>query len=330
MKPISLFSLLVLLIGNLFSQTDLAGSEDHPLLTRYPGSYISYYETVKYREYSLATGPVTGYRHIEEKQTIAGQLTRITYSIDQPAEALSISEVYRDYLQAVKKAGITILAEGHSPKSSPRGAVGEGGWIGLALGPNKFRQGASALALFAGTSSSGGSFSIIGRVDRPEGPTYLALYGERHSKDLVICHLDVIEVKGAETGKVFADADFISQAIEDRGSVVIYGITFDFDQATIKPESAPTIAEIAKYLQSKPNISLFVVGHTDMKGSLEYNLRLSKNRAQAVVDALVEQHGIARTRLSADGVAFLSPKANNLTEEGRAINRRTELVRRVE
>ncbi|MEM7369227.1 MAG: OmpA family protein [Bacteroidota bacterium] len=321
---------LWLLPGIMIGQTDVEGSEDHPLLTRYPGSYISYYETVKFREYSFATGPVTGYRHIEEKQNIEGQLTRITYYVDKHVDDLSISEVYRDYAQAIEKAGITVLAKGGNPQRNVDKQVGGSGWIGLALGANSFRQGAAANFLFAGTSSSGGTFAVMGRVDRPEGPTYLALYGERHSKDLVICHLDVLEVKGAETGNVFADADFISKAIADRGSVVIYGITFDFDKSTIKPESKSTLDEIAKYLTDNPSISLYVVGHTDMKGSLEYNLRLSKARAKAVVDAMVNEYGIKASRLASDGVAFLSPKATNISDEGRAMNRRTELVRRVE
>ena len=315
---------------SLHAQTDLKGSEDHPLLSRYPGSYISYYEEVKFREYTLSTQPISGYRHIADQQTLEGQLTRITYFVDKHVDDLSISEVYRDYKQAISKAGITILAEGQTPTNSPRGGIGQGGWIGLALGTNSFPQGAAANYLFAGTSSSGGSFAIMGRVDRPTGPVYLALYGERHSKDLVVCHLDVIETKAAETGKVFADADFISKEIEDKGSVVIYGITFDFDKSTIKPESKPTLDEIGKYLNANPTISLFVVGHTDMKGSLPYNRTLSKSRATAVVEALVVDYGIARSRLTPDGVAFLSPIATNASEEGRAINRRTELVRRME
>lgn len=314
----------------LMSQTDVKGSEDHPLLTRYPGSFISYYETVKFREYTFATGPITGYRHIGEKKTIEGQLTRITYSLKKHVDDLSISEVYRDYAQAIEKAGITVLAKGRNPQRNVGKQVGGSAWIGLALGTNSFPQGVSANLLFAGTSSSGGTFALMGRVDRPEGPTYLALYGERHSKDLVICHLDVLETKGAETGNVFADADFISKEIADRGSVVIYGITFDFDKSTIKPESKSTLDEIAKYLTDNPAISLYVVGHTDMKGSLEYNLRLSKARAKAVVDAMVNDYGIKSSRLSSDGVAFLSPKATNVSEEGRAMNRRTELVRRIE
>ncbi|MCB0630800.1 MAG: OmpA family protein, partial [Lewinella sp.] len=182
--------------------------------------------------------------------------------------------------------------------------------------------------LFAGTSSSGGTFSIIGQAERPEGATYVALYGERHSAELIVVHVDIIETKAAETGQVSVNADYLKKEIEEKGSVVIYGITFDFDSSVIKPASKPTIAEIAQYLKTNPDISLYVVGHTDMKGSLDYNLHLSKARAKAVVDALVNEYDIADNRLLSDGVAFLAPKATNDTEDGRALNRRTELVKR--
>ena len=324
------FTLLMIafIIGSAQAQMDQEGSQDHPLITRYPGSYIDYYETVKFLEYDLATGPITGYRYIAERETIAGQLTRITYLIKEPVDKLSITEVYRDYSQAMQQAGLSILAKGLFPERNVKGEVGGGSWIGIALKPQPFSRGGAPNLLFAGTSSSGGTFSIVGRLDRPEGTTYAALYGERHSKDLVVVHLDVIETKSAELGNVSVNADYLKKEIEDRGSVVIYGIQFDFDSSNIKPASAPTLAEIGRYLKDNPDIDLYVVGHTDMKGSLQYNLNLSKNRAKAVVDALVQDHGIAKDRLIPDGVAFLAPKASNATEEGRAINRRTELVRR--
>ncbi len=312
------------------AQTDKPGSEDHPLLTRYPDSYIGYYETVKFREYILATGPVTGYRYIAERDTLEGQLTRITYLIDKPAEALSIGEVYQDYYLALQKAGISIIAKGSFAQSNVKGDVGGGQWIGLALGANSFQQGAAANYLFAGTSSSGGTFAIIGKVGRADGATYVAIYGERHSNKKVIVHVDVIELKAAETGHVFADADYISKEIADRGSVAIYGIFFDFNSSTIKPESKASLDEIAAYLKTNPNISLYVVGHTDMTGTLSYNLKLSKDRAKAVVDALTKDYGIASERLISDGVAFLAPRATNESDLGRSMNRRTELVRRIE
>lgn len=322
------FLLLCCSLPFIQAQKDREGSKDHPLISRYPGSFIDYYETVKFLEYDLATGPITGYRYIEKRETVPGQLTRITYLLKEPVDKVSITEVYRDYLQAMEQAGLSILAKGLFPERNVKGDVGGGSWIGIALKPQPFSQGGAPNYLFAGTSSSGGTFSVVGRLERPEGKTYAAIYGERHSDELVVVHLDIIETKDAELGNVSVNAEYLKKEIEDRGSVVIYGIQFDFDSSTIKPTSAPTLSEIAKYLKENPGIALYVVGHTDMKGSLEYNLNLSKSRAKAVVDALVQQHGIAKDRLLSDGVAFLAPKATNATEEGRAINRRTELVRR--
>lgn len=310
------------------AQKDLEGSKDHPLINRYPGSFIDYYETVKFLEYDLATGPITGYRYIEQREIIPGQLTRITYLLKEPVDKVSITEVYRDYLEAMQKAGLSILAKGLFPERNVKGTVGGGSWIGIALKPQPFSQGGAPNYLFAGTSTAGGTFSLVGRLDRPEGTSYAAIYGERHSAELVVVHLDIIETKAAETGHIAVNADYLKSEIEDRGSVVIYGIQFDFDSSTLKPSSAETLSEIARYLKENPDISLFVVGHTDMKGSLEYNLNLSKSRSRSVVDALVRDYGIEKDRLIPDGVAFLAPKATNDTDEGRAINRRTELVRR--
>lgn len=313
-----------------YAQMDVEGSEDHPLLTRYPDAYISYYETVKFREYSFATGPVTSYRYIENKQTLEGAVTRITYYIDKPASELSISEVYRDYAQAFQKASIATLAKGSFVQSNVKKELGGGTWIGLALGTNEFPQGAAANYLFAGTSSAGGTFAIMGQVNRPDSPTYVAVYGERHSDKLVVVHVDIIELQAADIGYVFADANYVRKEIAEKGSVAIYGIQFDFNSSTIKPESESSLDEIAKYLRNNPDILLYVVGHTDMTGTLSYNLTLSKDRARAVVNALVNDYGIATGRLTADGVAFLAPRATNESELGRSMNRRTELVRRID
>ena len=301
------------------AQEDIENSEDHPLLTRYPGTHIASYEKIKYREYSLAYGPVTGYRKIDKKEELAGQLYRITYVIDIDVEKLSIGEVYLDYKQAFQKAGISIMADGLDSNGKKRNEVGGSGWIGLALGTNTFPQKSKANYLFAGTSSAGGTFSIIGKVSRPDGATYVAVYGERHSKSKVVVHVDIIEEAAAETGKVSADADYIKKEMEEKGMVIIYGINFDFDSAKIKADSKPALDEIAKFLKDNSDINIYIVGHTDMQGTLMYNMTLSKNRARSVVEELVKTYDLDRSRFEADGVGPLAPKSTNDTEYPQAI-----------
>ncbi len=97
-------------------------------------------------------------------------------------------------------------------------------------------------------------------------------------------------------------------------------------KAEIKPESKAALDEIAKLLKGEPNLKLHVVGHTDNVGGYEPNLGLSRRRAEAVVGALARNYGISAARLTPNGVAYLAPVAVNTTEEGRAKNRRVELI----
>ncbi|MBZ5546198.1 MAG: OmpA family protein, partial [Acidobacteriia bacterium] len=110
------------------------------------------------------------------------------------------------------------------------------------------------------------------------------------------------------------------------GSISLYGIYFDTAKSELKPESEPTLSEIAKLLKGNTTLKVAVVGHTDMVGDPAANLKLSQARAQSVINALVTKHGITGSRLAAFGAGSYAPVASNKTEEGRAKNRRVELV----
>lgn len=123
-------------------------------------------------------------------------------------------------------------------------------------------------------------------------------------------------------------AEQIARSILDEGKAVFYGIYFDTDKAVLKPESTPTLVEMAKWLKNNPKNMVYIVGHTDLQGAAEHNLKLSKARGTAVVEALVKQHGIKPDRLTGEGVGPFSPMSNNTSEAGRAKNRRVEMVLR--
>lgn len=126
---------------------------------------------------------------------------------------------------------------------------------------------------------------------------------------------------------VVADAQAFSNDIRTTGHAAVYGIYFDTGKSNIKPESAKTIAEIAKLLKSDPGLKIHVVGHTDNAGGIESNIKLSQSRAEAVVQDLVKNNGIAASRLRAYGCGQFAPVASNDTEDGRGKNRRVELVK---
>jgi outer membrane protein OmpA-like peptidoglycan-associated protein len=118
----------------------------------------------------------------------------------------------------------------------------------------------------------------------------------------------------------------MAKGLGETGHIALYGLYFDTDKAVIKPESRPTLDQIAKLLSGHPGLNVYIVGHTDSQGKPAYNLDLSRRRAEAVAEDLARNYGIAKTRLSTAGVGLLAPVGSNATEAGRALNRRVELV----
>lgn len=132
--------------------------------------------------------------------------------------------------------------------------------------------------------------------------------------------------KGTMVQDVVANADAFSSDLKTTGHAAVYGIYFDTGKSDVKPESEPALKEVAKLLSSDAQLRLLVVGHTDSVGQLEGNLKLSQARADAVVKTLTTRHGVAASRLRAHGAGPIAPVATNRTDEGRAKNRRVELV----
>ncbi|HAR97064.1 MAG TPA: hypothetical protein DCR97_14055 [Deltaproteobacteria bacterium] len=127
--------------------------------------------------------------------------------------------------------------------------------------------------------------------------------------------------------KVVASAETMRNDINATGHVSIYGIYFDTGKSEIKPDSDAAISEIARLLKTNGALKVHVVGHTDNVGSFDSNMKLSKDRADAVARTLSGKYGIAALRLKAHGVASLAPVTSNDTEDGKAKNRRVELVK---
>jgi OmpA-OmpF porin, OOP family len=126
--------------------------------------------------------------------------------------------------------------------------------------------------------------------------------------------------------EVTADASSLSDEISKSGHVAVYSIHFDTGKAVIQPDSESVLGEIAKLLQQNPDLKLRVEGHTGNQGSAAANQVLSEKRVQAVVGWLVA-HDVQASRLAAKGLGATKPVSDNSTEDGRAKNRRVELVK---
>jgi len=137
--------------------------------------------------------------------------------------------------------------------------------------------------------------------------------------------LTIIE-KQAMKQEVTMDAATMASGLSDSGRIAVAGILFDTGKSELMPESEPALVEVAKLLTDNPTLRVYIVGHTDMAADLNTNLKLSQARAQSVVTALVSKHGISAARLIPFGNGPYAPVASNKTDEGRAKNRRVELV----
>ena len=289
---------------------DEEGSKDHPLITRYPGSYITHYLSKQFDEFTLPLGK-TAEQGFAKSQHLEGKVTRIVYVAPQGRTVL---EVFRNYQGALKKAAFeTLFACG------PQDCAGPGSSSGRVYGNGDYDD-------YWGPDH--GIRYISAKLARPEGDVYVSLLVDDQGPDSrANAELYVIEVKPMESGLITVDATSLANDINRTGHASVYGIYFDTGKADVKPESDATLKEIAKLLQGHPQLRLYVVGHTDNQGALDMNMDLSRRRAEAVLAALTTKYAVPAARLKAFGCGPYSPVASNDSEDGRAKNRRVELVK---
>jgi outer membrane protein OmpA-like peptidoglycan-associated protein len=159
------------------------------------------------------------------------------------------------------------------------------------------------------------------RIAKSGKETWVALEAFNEGKQY---ELNIIE-RELMKQDVVADAAALRSGLKENGHVEVPGIFFDTGKSDVKPESEAALKELAAMFQANPALNVWVVGHTDSVGSVESNMTLSGARAAAVVKSLV-QRGIGANRMAPHGAGPYAPVAPNATEEGRARNRRVELV----
>lgn len=131
----------------------------------------------------------------------------------------------------------------------------------------------------------------------------------------------ITSIRVAESQKTVYDA------LAETGRWATQGILFETGKSTVRPESGPTLKEIAKALTDHPDLRVRIEGHTDNVGGADANMRLSQARAAAVKAVLVKEHGIEASRLETAGLGDTKPVSDNKTSEGRSNNRRVEVVK---
>lgn len=239
---------------------------------------------------------------------------------------MSLRDVYLNYQGALKRAGANMLADGIEDKStSPN--VGSRTYLGVHYGRNEFPP-SVGIDLLKGSATSAGSFMLAGTLNEQGMTIHVVIGGSQYTNETKVVLVDIIEEVGIATDQIQVNAEWMKQQIDRYGKVALNDILFDTDKATVQAASLPVIAEIGKLLKAHIALNVYIVGHTDMQGTLEHNMDLSRRRAEEVVRLLISTHGIDKVRLAGHGVGPLVPVATNTTSEGRQLNRRVEVVAR--
>ena len=302
MRPI-----LILICALTLMPEDAAAREpltDHALVAPYEGSVIRRKKVQEFDEYRAFTGMDEAGKTARTID-LEGKITKIFYT--KPKER-SILEVFRNYETAVAQAGAEILYTCNQEKKE---------CVQRYAGPTLQKTSdIHAISNLAGRY-------LLAKMHTEDHTAYIAIAVGQQFTDI-----HVIELKEMDTGMVTLDAAALGKGLEARGYVIVEGIYFDTDEASLRSESSAALEQVAELLRTKSDLSVFVVGHTDMQGSLAHNVSLSQRRAAAVVAELASSYRIAADRLDPHGVGPLAPQASNEHENGRALNRRVVLVAR--
>ncbi len=270
-------------------RVDAPGLKDHPAYKRYPKSVLKEATVLEFEAFDFPTSD-------EEVLHAEGAYSWGRYwYLDNP----SCTQLIRNYESAFKAAGLKTFKGKNFPSATVDSAKITG----------------EAWVTGSGKGKRGGQVTMVQTCDTG------AHNGEVWGDFLIV------ETQ-AMAQKVELDADGMLSELEKSGHVALYGITFETGKAEITLASAKTLEQIAQLLNRKPEWKLVVEGHTDNVGKAKANLELSKKRALAVKEWLVTRHRVAAARLATEGFGDSKPIADNRDDEGKAKNRRVELVKR--
>jgi outer membrane protein OmpA-like peptidoglycan-associated protein len=287
-----LIGLLASLAGPAAAQQDTENCKDHPLFNRMPNHYISICDHSQFEMRRFSVGPADkeGRTRLQE---VEGEFWVIQYNFKEGATRASGLQIQRNFQNAARQAGGSV--EGSYPPHCDHQL------------DESFREGNSCTDY---------------------GTTLKLTKGGKEVWAFVTTMAEGYKLYVLERGEMAQDISVndLVDKLNKEGFLTLY-VNFDTGKATIKPESDKTLDDAAAVLKAATALKIEVGGHTDNVGTAQSNEKLSAERAQAVMAALVKR-GVAANRLTAKGYGQSAPVADNRTEDGRAKNRRVELVKK--
>jgi len=300
-KIIFTLSLTIALSAVALAQEDAEGCKDHPLFNRMPNYYLSECAQVEFGSMKFPVGkPDPKNDNKIKTETVEGKIMAYYYSLKEETKPASGLQIMRNFQNAAKQKGGIILAEY------------PGGCLGNYEYGNNINDG---LIPWANGCDSWGT-TIKMAKDKKE--IWLFVQPTDEGYNMVIAEKEAM--------KQDIQANEMFDALNKAGFIALY-INFETGKSDIKPESQKIIDQIVRMLKDNPTLKISIEGHTDNVGTAQSNQTLSENRAKAVMNAIIAK-GIDKSRLSSKGWGQTKPIADNKTEEGRAKNRRVEIVKK--
>jgi OmpA-OmpF porin, OOP family len=294
-------TIMIAMSGNLLSQDDAEGCEDHPMFNRMPNYYLYDCREVEFSSMKFPVGaPDPENDKLIKSENIEGKIMVFNYSLIDDAKAASGLQILRNFQNAAKQ----------------KGGVVKGEYQGWCTGGYEF----SGHSIHGGTIPFGNGCTNWGQTiqfanDNKEIWVYIQMNGEGEGYDMVIAEKEAM-IQDIQANEMF---DKINA-----GEALALYINFETGKSAIKSDSQDIVDELYKMLSDNPALNIIIEGHTDNVGNSTANQKLSEQRAASVKTALVSK-GIAADRIKSVGLGQDKPIADNSTDDGKAKNRRVEI-----
>lgn len=325
-----------------WNASDVVGGKDHPLIRRFNGSWLVGYQQIGFDATVVPSRVgLQGMNELINPLTVEGNITRLLYLAPVGKRPY---EVQKNYVTALKAAGYkeTLTCAGEDACQSTSYGLDAGMDEMTILDFDEVKKFNPAVKNILEKIDNGGNIFgehgkhqqlSVGTISANGKTAHIIVSSDKHfAADFTSTYIQIVQPEDMPLGQVSVDLnglqtkDKIASEMAGQGRIAIYGVYFDTGKADIKPESKAQLTEMGKFLQENREKKVFIVGHTDNQGAFSNNMKLSLDRAKAVANYLSKEFAIDSNRLLAQGVANLAPVASNKAEEGKAKNRRVELV----
>ncbi|EID72709.1 OmpA family protein [Imtechella halotolerans] len=304
---------------------DVSNSKDHELLTRYPGTEIKNYYERAYYETRFAISPGSYEKGPEKWLEVSGKQTSLVYEAPKDRSTL---EIMKNYEETFKRQNAEILFSCKGGECDGTTSWYAAKFFNTIYSENNRQSNGENDHYFDFGAYHVSQRYLVAKITTASKVYYIEIaatptYDDKPVKILV----EIMESDILQTGMIELNADIFKETLEKEGKIALYGILFDTGKTDIKKASLKEIELVSTYLKQHPKAHIYIVGHTDDVGNFGDNTLLSEGRAIKVTQAL-NQLGNFQDHVTPIGVGPVCPVATNETEEGRAKNRRVEIVLR--